>query len=180
MSGDYSPKKSLLPWAADPAVAITGYLVPVLSGFTALALHGAFRYPANIPGHHGLEFMAILCGTLMLSGKNRSAYLFSLGAGIGIPVFGLANPLGYLAYILPGLIMGLSARPDRKPWLMPLLGGLAYASIPAFRILLNLVFGVPSGSLLKFGYAIPLANFFVFGLLGSMVAVSLFKAIKKK
>lgn len=179
MSGNYSPKRSLLPWAASPATLIAFYLLPVLSGFTAIGLHGAFRYPLNIPGHHGLEFMALLTAASLYSGKRESGFLFSLGAGIGMPLFGILNPFSILAYLLPGVIFGLLSGQKKALWLLPLTGGLAYLSIPLFRLLVHFLFGVPVMSFAKYGYFLTSANFFVFGLLGSLIALALYKSAQR-
>ena len=68
---------------------LEGLLMTVL-GMIAILLHARLKYPLSIPGHHGLEFMAILMAGRTLSKSRLATTYSSLGIGLMLffPVFG--------------------------------------------------------------------------------------------
>ena len=174
----------------------SGILVPNISrnvseaiilffvGALAMFIHARFRWGASLPGHHGLEFMAILMASRVNVRIRWSSVFITLGIGamIALPFMGFKNPITALGYLFPVLLLDAlySNLPDkwRKVWLLAIIGGIAYMAVPLYRILLMAV-GFPYPVVMKYGSIIaPLAGFFSFGLLGSGFALGLFKAIK--
>jgi hypothetical protein len=154
-------------------------------GMLAITLHARWRFPLNIPGHHGLEFMALL-----MLGRSFSRFRFASGfssLGIGIlllfPIFGFRDPLMGFYYTLPGFVLDLlyNAYSNRRhKWLIILLiSGLAYFMIPHCRLIVMTVTGYPYASFIKHGTVIPLISFFLFGALGGAIGAGITTIIKK-
>lgn len=169
-----------------PGLSIEASLL-FLVGVLAMFLHARFRWGTSIPGHHGIEFMALLTASRHITKIRLSSVFMALGIGtmVIMPFMGFKNPVAAIGYILPVLIYDLaySNIPERlrKSWILALAGGLAYMSVPIFRIILLLTIGMPYSAVLKFGTPFaPLAGFFAFGFVGSIFAAGLLKRIKKK
>ncbi|MCD6347082.1 MAG: hypothetical protein J7L96_06660 [Bacteroidales bacterium] len=157
-----------------------------LLGALAMFVHARFRWGASMPGHHGLEFMAILMASRLNTRLKWSSVFMVLGIGtmIVLPFMGFHNPVTALGYLFPVIVLDACylILPDKrkKIWLLSLIGGFAYMSVPIFRILLMALAGFPYTVSAKYGTAlIPLAGFFVFGLLGSVFALGLNRSISK-
>ncbi len=176
----------------------SGILVPNIShnvreavilffvGALAMFIHARFRWGASLPGHHGLEFMAILMASRINVQMKWSSVFITLGIGtmIALPFMGFKNPVTALGYLLPVIVLDIfySNLKDRwrKVWLLAIIGGVAYMAVPMYRILLMAV-GFPYPVVIKYGSVVaPLAGFFSFGFLGAGFAAGLFKAIKRK
>lgn len=158
-----------------------------LLGVLAMFLHARFRWGTQIPGHHGIEFMALLTAGRFASRIRLSSIFMAMGIGIMVimPFMGFKNPVSALGYILPVLFFDLiySNLPERfrKVWIFAIAGGLSYMAVPLFRIILMLTIGMPYSAALKYGTPLaPLAGFLVFGFIGSFFAAGLSKSIKKK
>ncbi|MDX9771004.1 MAG: hypothetical protein RBT19_11620, partial [Tenuifilaceae bacterium] len=65
-------------------------LALLIVGFTATWLHARFRFPMNLPGRHGLEFMLLIMGARYISGLRLSATVAVTGSVLAslIPVLG--------------------------------------------------------------------------------------------
>jgi len=164
-------------------------------GVTAVVLHRAFDLSLGLPGHHGIEWMA-----LMIIGRASSKYrgagtLTSIGASFAsvLPFLHTDNPFTWLFYLLPGPVMDLAFRylpryanerssPVDKLWFMILLGGFAHATKPAGQLIVNLISGWPFGSF-RYGVVYPFASHLLFGmiggLLGALVVLGIHHASKK-
>lgn len=169
-----------------PALSIEALLL-FFVGALAMFIHARFRWGMNIPGHHGLEFMALLTSGRYVSKIRMSSVFMALGIGVMIimPFMGFKNPVSALGYIFPVLLFDLmySNIPEkwRKAWVTALAGGLAYMTVPLFRLILLFTIDLPYPAAIKYGTPLaPLAGFFAFGLLGSFFAAGLITQIKKK
>jgi hypothetical protein len=151
----------------------------VSAGAFAVFLHHKLRIPLNIPGHHGLEFMAIFVLLRMSSGIRFAATLATLGVGIMllIPGVGASNPFHSLGYLLPGLVLDASYHFNRKQsfqlLVITLSAGLAYMSIPLSRLLVQLLTAYTSPAFIKFGAAYTILSFMFFGMLGGALGYGL-------
>ncbi len=111
-------------------------------GVVIVALERSFNWSLQLPGHHGLEAMALLV-LARLSCTNRwSATLVGASAAVAAPLLGATHGvLMPLFYILPGLVLDLgyrlSPRFGRWALFLPLVAALAYAAKPALRVLAN-------------------------------------------
>lgn len=161
-------------------------LVLFFLGALAMFVHARFRWGANLPGHHGLEFMAILVIARLNTRMKWSSVFMTLGIGMMIllPFMGFNNPINALGYILPVIVFDACYLnlPDKwkKIWLLSLIGGLSYMSVPIYRIILMALTGLPYTVSVKYGTVlIPLVGFFAFGILGSVFALSLSNTTNK-
>ena len=158
-----------------------------LLGVLAMFLHAKFRWGIQIPGHHGIEFMALLTAGRLASKIRMSSIFMALGIGVMVilPFVGFKNPVSALGYIFPVIIFDLvySNLPERfrKTWIFAIAGGLAYMIVPLYRMILLITIGMPYSAALKYGTPFaPLAGFLIFGLMGSFFALGLAKTLKKK
>ena len=147
----------------------------ILLGVIAGLLHVHLRYPLNIPGHHGLEWMAVL-----LFGRSLSTYRFAAGsvaAGAAtsyllqsafLPLAHEVKPV--LIFLLSGFaadIIYLSLR-NKMPGLVTagLTGSLAFITKPAVMYSLYLGTGMHVGMFVKHPDYLPFVSHFLFGLAG--------------
>ena len=167
-------------------VKIAEYAVLFGIGIFAILLHARLRTPLNIPGHHGLEFMAILMAGRVASKIKWASSISSLGIGIVLlfPVFGFKDPFMGFNYMLPGLLIdifyNLTRQLKGQMLILSLIAGFAYFTIPLSRLFIHALTGYPYSSFLKFGYFIPVVNYFFFGLAGGIFGAGISLAIKNK
>ena len=173
--------------AFPTSVVLVGQIALLLIvGFTATWLHYRFRFPLNMPGRHGLEFMLLIMGARYLSTLRLSATIAVIGSVLAslIPVLGFKDPM------LPYIYVGIGAFIDFawyrwaafRNWipLAALLWGLAYGIIPLVRLLFMLVGSYPYGSFAKHGYVIPFLTHIAFGFTGAFAGVGLLSEITKR
>lgn len=160
-------------------------LVLSFIGFAAIALRTRLRIPLNMPGHHGLEVMALLLIGRQWSKITLAGSVSTLAASFLLLTAwaGIKDPFLPLIYLLMGAIIDLSYRlmGDRKNALLPLaiIGGFAYAVIPLSRALIQLTTAFPYESFLKTGFVYPIASHFIFGAMGGLLAGLLVKGSRK-
>lgn len=165
---------------------VAEYLLLFGLGIVAILLHARFRSPINIPGHHGLEFMAILMAGRLISKNKVGTTISSLGIGFMLlfPWFGFKDPFMGINYMFPGILLDVlynASKNHQKKWfIIAMISGLAYFSIPLSRVFIHLFTGYPYSSFIKFGYAIPLINFFTFGLAGGLAGAGVIQIFQRK
>ncbi len=161
--------------------AIAGILL--LIGFAAVALHARLKTPLHIPGHHGLEFMALFMAGKFVSRYKYSMTISAMGASIFalMPFLSFGNPFMPLTFLLPGIIADFVFNRNEKQnyFFIAIAGGLAYASIPISRELLMFFTGYPFGSLL-IGLIYPFSTHFIFGAVGSVLGALIIKKTIRK
>jgi len=143
-------------------------------GTLAVVLHRTMDNGMGLPGHHGIEWMA-----LMIIGRASSRYrgagtLTSIGASFAsvLPFLRGDNPFTWIYYLLPGPVMDLAfrylPRYANKLWFMVLLGGFAHMTKPIGQVTMNLLTGWPVGSF-RFGVVYPFASHLFFGMIGGLL-----------
>ncbi len=145
-------------------------------GVAIVLLEQTFRWPLHLPGHHGLEAMALLAFGRLSCSNPWSATLVGASAALAAPFIGADHGvLTPLFYVLPGVVIDLGYR--LRPQLMahvllalPVLAALAFATKPVVRVLANQLFGLPFGSL-RAGPVYPVLTHLMFGFLGALAAV---------
>ena len=152
-------------------------------GVAIVALEGAFRWPLQLPGHHGIEAMALLALARLSCLHPVSASLSAASAALAAPLFGADHgPLMPLFYLLPGVLLDLGwrLRPRAGSFVLflPLLTAVAFASKPVVRVLANALFGMQFGSL-RAGPVYPILTHLLFGFVGGLVAVLLWRATER-
>jgi len=142
-------------------------------GLAGVALHASFHWPLKLPGHHGLEWMAILVFARCMSPLRWSASITAGSAALfaAMPVWGFSEPLVPLFYLLPGLVLDLGYRfvPGARAsvlWL-GVIAALAHACKPVARYFIAVLSDMHFGSLAA-GLAFPLSTHLVFGLAGGL------------
>lgn len=157
----------------------------ILVGFTATWLHARFRFPLNLPGRHGLEFMLLIMGARYASTIRLSATIAVSGSIIAslIPVLGFKDPMIPYIYLGIGALIDFAwyQWPNVKKWipLAALLGGLAYSLIPIIRIILSVLSTYQENSL-RHGFIIPILTHIGFGFVGAFAGVGIVYEVKKR
>jgi hypothetical protein len=157
---------------------LTGGRALVLAslGVATVLLEQAFRWPLQLPGHHGLEAMALLVFGRLSCSSPWSASLVGASAALAAPFVGADHGvLTPLFYVLPGVVIDLGYRlwPQliaRVLIALPLLAALAFASKPVVRVIASQLFGLQFGSL-RAGPVYPILTHLMFGFLGALAAV---------
>jgi hypothetical protein len=154
-------------------------LLIMMGGGLAAYMHFHMRLPLNMPGHHGLEFMAILT-IIRLSSRLRYAGMISmLGTGFVLLVPGLGGGtiLHGFAYLLPGIILDLAYVAGRERirilLVIAFVAGFAYMVIPISRLILNAITGFPYMAFVKHGVTYTVLSFFFFGMMGGLLGSGL-------
>ena len=154
-------------------------------GVLAVTLHAYLRYPLNLPGHHGIEFMALLIAGYKISHFKASSTIFSLGASMFLlfPLMGIKDVYAPLVYMMPGIMLYLITElfnmQKNKFWFIALVGGIAYASIPLTGLLIMIITNYPYKSLITHEPFYVISSFFAFGLTGTLFTTGIFKSIKQ-
>jgi len=149
-------------------------LLLIVNGVLAVVLHRAFDTSAGVPGHHGIEWMALMVLGRSFSRFRGAGTLTSAGASIASIMPGLQgdNPFTPMFYLLPGLVMDFAfyyfPKFADKLWFLALVGGLAHMTKPIGQLIVNLATGWPFGSF-RYGVVVPFSNHFLFGMLGGLL-----------
>lgn len=152
-------------------------------GFLIVGLEQAFRWPLQLPGHHGLEAMALLVLGRLSCNARWPATIVAASAAVAAPFMGAEHGiLMPLFYLLPGVVIDLGYRLRPKfgasLFFLPLLAAVAYACKPLLRVAANLLFDMPFGSL-RAGPLFPILTHLLFGFIGALVAVLVWRTTQR-
>lgn len=162
----------------------TARLLWLLSlGVGIIALEEAFRWPLQLPGHHGIEAVALLVIGRLSCDTRWAATIVAAGATVAAPALGADHgPLTPLFYLLPGAVLdlGYRLRPTlgRFVLFLPLVGAIAWMAKPVIRVVANLTVGMQFGSL-RAGPVYPILTHLLFGFVGAAVAVALWRLTER-
>lgn len=154
-------------------------------GVAIVLLEQAFRWPLQLPGHHGLEAMALLVFGRLSCSSPWSATLVGTSAALAAPFVGADHGvLMPLFYVLPGVVLDLGYRlwPQliaRALIALPVLAALAFAMKPVVRVITNQLFGLQFGSL-RAGPVYPILTHLMFGFLGALAAVLVWRYTERR
>ena len=160
-------------------------LLLVIAGALAIVLHARLRTPLNIPGHHGIEFMAIILGARLSTNIKWASSISAMGIGIFIlfPVLGFKDPMMGLNYMLPCIALDLAYNylpmAKYRNLILTVAAGFGYMMIPLSRVIITLSTGYPYSSFLKHGFFTPFATFLIFGFLGGALGTGFYQIGKK-
>jgi hypothetical protein len=154
-------------------------------GALAITIRARLRIPMNLPGHHGLEVMALL-----LIGRKSSALPVATSISTGVaalfilfPFMGFNDPFMPVVYLLMGAVIDVMYKRVRifrdNILFFGLLGGIAYMIIPLSRIFIHFSGLHYYGSIARGGYLYPVATHFLFGAGGALLAAAIVFAAKK-
>ena len=177
------------PFAPDARGGISTAGLILLGVFAGL-LQVNLRYPLNISGHHGLEWMAVLLFGRLLSSQRNAALCIATGAAASYLVQSALLPLAHevkpaLIFLLTGATADILYRftKDRLPVLVNagLIGALAFVTKPLVMYALFLGVGMHVGSFSKNPEYLPFVSHLLFGAAGGVGGAILSRAaIPKK
>jgi hypothetical protein len=183
--GESSPRKIFgVIDLVGPLTAGRGLFLVSL-GVAVVLLEQAFRWPLQLPGHHGLEAMALLVLGRLSCTSPWSATLVGASAAVAAPFVGADHGvLMPLFYVLPAIVLDTGYRlwprlASRFLLFLPLLAALAFATKPVVRVLANQLFGMQFGSL-RAGPVYPVLTHLMFGFLGALAAVLVWRATESR
>jgi len=186
MSGNVQQKSLSREFLTNQTLAnVLEVILLILAGVMAIVLHARLRTPINIPGHHGIEFMAIIIAARLSSKMKWASSISALGIGVFIlfPVLGFKDPMMGFNYMLPLFLVDIAynfIKSDKhKNLVIALAAGFGYMLIPLSRIILTLTTGFPYSTFLKHGFITPVFTFFLFGLLGGLLGTGIYLSGKK-
>lgn len=160
-------------------------LLLLFLGISAILLRTYLRIPLNIPGRHGLEFMAILMIARRSSNLPFASIVTMLGAAgfMFFPFIGIKDPFLPIIYVVMGIVLDALFiafnKPNNRLALLTLIGGIAYMVIPVGRIIMYLFTGILESSFIKWGFVVPVISHFIFGLAGALLGAGLVLSLKK-
>ncbi len=186
MTGNVQQKSLLREFLTNQTLAkVFEITLLLLAGVIAIVLHARLRTPINIPGHHGMEFMAIILAARLSSNIKWASSISALGIGIFIlfPVLGFKDPMMGFNYMLPCFFMDIAYNTIQnkkyRNLYLAIAAGFAYMLIPVSRMITTISTGYPYSSFLKHGFVTPLATFFLFGLMGGILGTGIYFIGKK-
>jgi len=178
-TGSSSPAKSSSSIEPAGPLTLARLVVLLIVGVLIVALHESFNYPLKIPGHHGLEAMALLVFARLTSTYRWAATIVSLSAattaaGVGAE-HGWLTPFLYLA---PGVVIDLAvmvfAGWRTQILVLPLIAAFAHATKPLMRFGLAETFGMEFGSF-RAGVLYPISTHLAFGFAGGLAGALLWR-----
>jgi len=184
MNGISSPKNISKSFPTEWSLTWIEALLLIGGGVMAVVLHRALDHGLGLPGHHGIEWMAIMILGRASSRFRGSGTLTSIGASFAsvLPFLHGDNPFTWIYYLLPGPVMDLAfrylPRYANKLWFMVLLGGFAHATKPLGQLTVNLITGWPIGSF-RFGVVYPFASHILYGMIGGLLGALILFGIRK-
>ncbi len=150
-------------------------------GVLAAIAHATFRLPLRLPGHHGLEWMALLVIARQVSAYRWGATVAASGAAASslLPMLGFHDPLTPLTYLVPGIVIDLLCllMPTAKRHSVIFLGvasALAYATKPLIQWAGGLALGLRFDSW-SVGLAYLVAMHTLFAFAGGSIAAYLWR-----
>ena len=184
MNGASSLKNKSKSFPTEWSLSWIEALLLIGGGVVAVVLHRGLDNSLGLPGHHVIEWMAI-----MIIGRASSKYrgagtIASIGASFAsvLPFLAGDNPFTWIYYLLPGPVMDLAfrylPRYANKLWFMVLLGGFAHVTKPIGQITVNLITGWPIGSF-RFGVVYPFASHLLFGMIGGLLGALIVLGVRR-
>ncbi len=184
MNGMFSLKATSRIFQTDRALTWWEALLLLGSGALAVVLHRSLDYALGLPGHHGIEWMALLIIGRGFSRFRGAGSIASIGASFATFVPGLrgGDPFIWIFYLLPGPVMDAAfyylPRYANKIWFLVLLGGLAHVTKPLARLVLAVILGWAFGSF-RNGVFYPVMSHFLFGMIGGLLGALIVLGVRK-
>jgi hypothetical protein len=184
MNGISSPRNTSKSFPTEWSLSWFEALLLIGGGVMAVVLHRTTDLSLGLPGHHGIEWMAIMVLGRASSRFRGAGTLTSVSASIASLMPGLRgdNPFSWLFYLLPGLVMDLAfhylPRYADKIWFLALLGGFAHVTKPIGQLTMNLITGWPFGSF-RYGVVYPFASHILYGTIGGLLGALILYGIRR-
>lgn len=162
-------------WTINPA-----YAFPILLGMGVLiaVLHETLRWPLKMPGHHGMELMAVTLFARCMFAERYAAGTVGLGNAGATALLGHGMAMEPVIFLVQGVLIDLVYPRLRNTWFwvagLALLAGAAHAIKPLVKWGMQDFAGIASGSLVH-GLGYPLMTHLVFGAIGGLAAALAWK-----
>lgn len=176
-TGGLSRARSLS--AIEPVGPLTAgrFAFLVFLGVLSVVMHETVRLPLQLPGHHGLEAMALLVIARLTCTHPLSATITALSSATTAMAIGAGHGwVSPLFIVLPGLVLDLGMLLlKRLPMTLllvalPFVAAFAHATKPLMRLGLWQGYGMQFGSF-RHGVIWPFATHLAFGFVGALIAV---------
>lgn len=156
----------------------------VFLGMLLIGLHQTFHYPLKMPGHHGLEGMALMVIGRFCCTDRWAATIVGMSAAATAGITGIEHDLWSAGMnIVPGLFLdaGLMLFPAWRSalFIVPVVTAFAHAMKPMVRWGIAESMGVHFGSL-KNGLLYPLSTHLAYGFAGALIATLMWRATMKQ
>lgn len=185
-AGAWQPRNSSSVFDSDaPLLGSRATEIGLLLGLGALVVlaHVSAHLPLKLPGHHGLEWMAILMFARTLSRERHAAAIVALAsAGLcSLPALGLNEPFMGLGYLLTGLVVDALYAWLRVPgpFTLAALAGLAHVAKPLWKWAAVQGLGVSFGSITA-GTAFAIGSHLGFGFVGGLAGALAGRALRRR
>lgn len=153
-------------------------------GLLPIVFHFRSGYNLGIPGHHGMEYMAMIMVGRTVTRSRWASVMMTLGiiTALFIPYVGIKNPVTAIVFIMPPFIVDLFYN-YIKNWknnilLLALTGGIAYTILPVYKTIIHFTTGIPYKPILL-NPVYPFITHFVFGFAGALLGAGIVLTIKK-
>jgi hypothetical protein len=157
-------------------------LLLIGAGMLVIMSHKILRWPLDMPGHHGLEFMAIFVFLRLASTQTWAATIASVGAIISTGLFSDTSSsmgIGMLILAIQGFSLDLLYNHltlrGRLVFLLPLFAALVHAIKPISKFFAQDHLSIYSDSLSS-GLMIPFMSHCLFGFFGGLFGLLAWKA----
>jgi hypothetical protein len=153
-------------------------------GAGMVVLSEAFRFSLGLPGHHGLETMALLATAKLSSNYRWAATITAISAAVTASAVGAGHGgLVPVLFLLPGLVVDLGALliPAWRRSLvwLPLFAGMGHATKPLVKWIV-LQDGTATLGSMAHGLPYPLVTHLLFGFTGALVATVAWRSWHKR
>jgi len=170
----------------EPASELTrGHFLVLLGLGAGIVLLGElFRFSLGLPGHHGLEGMALLATARLSSNYRWAATIAAVSAATTAIVLGAGDGgLVPMFYMLPGIAIDVGALLvpawRRGLFWLPLFAALGHASKPVLKWIVLQGASPHFGSMAN-GLPYPFATHLMFGFTGALVATAAWRIWQKR
>jgi hypothetical protein len=152
-------------------------------GAGIVLLSQVFRFSLGLPGHHGLETMALLATARLSTNYRWAATIAALSAAATAAAIGAGHGgLVPVLYLVPGLMidLGVALRPNWRRSLLwlPAFAALGHASKPVIKWIILQGSSANFGSMAH-GLPYPFVTHLLFGFTGAFVATLLWRGWRK-
>jgi hypothetical protein len=169
----------------EPASDLTGGRLLLLLGLGAgiVAVGQIFRFSLGMPGHHGLEAMALLAVARLSTNYRWGATIAAISAAATAAAIGAGHGgLVPVLYILPGLaidlgVMLVPAWRQSLLWL-PAFAAVGHASKPVVKWIATQGTSAHLGSMTN-GLPYPVTTHLIFGFTGALAATLVWRSWQK-
>jgi hypothetical protein len=178
VNGELSAKTSSSSFPTSTHLTRQEALLLLGLGAVIVAMVKVFDFSLGLPGHTGVQWLALL-----LVGRTTSHYRWAASvSGVGsavvslLPFWGFGDPLKWLSFLLVAVALdvmfNLFARWQHAIVFLAVIGGLAHAVKPLSRVIISSFTGLQYTSLLT-GFLYPTATHLLFGFIGALVGAGM-------